>query len=94
MTELELVTDEADKITNAVAPCRFFLTVQTLLDEAGVSHTAYGIECRDALTERTLDHTPALFFDIDRAEAVLACLNRNDLSRYHFREVIEDILAE
>ena len=94
MTELEIVTDEVATTEACVAPCRFFLTVQTLLDEAGVAHTAYGIECRDALTERTLDHTPALFFDLDRAEAVLACLNRADLSRYHFREVIEDIIAE
>ena len=94
MTELEIVTEEAEKAAHGVAPCRFLLTVQTLLDEAGVPHTAYGIECRDALTERTVDHTPALFFDPDRAQAVLDCLNRAGLSRYHFREVIEDILAE
>lgn len=94
MTELEVVVDEAEEAARGVAKCRFFLTIQTLQDEAGEAHTAYGIECRDALSERTIDHTPALFFDVGRAKAVLDCLNRADLSRYHFREVIEDILAE
>jgi hypothetical protein len=94
MTELDILTEETDEAAQRVTPCRFYLTVQTLLDEAGTAHTAYGIECRDALTDCSIDHTPALFFDMDRARAVLACLNRNDLSRYHFREVIEDILAE
>ena len=94
MTALKTILCEGECTEKTVEPCCFCLTVQTLLDEAGVSHTAYGIECRDARTGIPIDRTDALFFDIERAEAVLACLNRNDLSRYHFREVIEDFIAE
>lgn len=94
MTELKVLTEDDQEVTQGVMPCQFHLTVETLFDEAGAPHTAYGIECRDAMTDCTLDHTPALFFSLERAEAVLDCLNRNALSRYHFREVIDDILAE
>ena len=63
------------------------------VNDARVNQPRCRFHCSDS-SERTIDHTPALFFDVGRAKAVLDCLNRADLSRYHFREVIEDILAE
>ena len=76
-------------------PACFYCVKERLMrDEDGKIHECYDIECRDEESRALLDIAPSLFFDFKDAFDFANLLNRHRLSRCHFRDVVEDVLAE
>lgn len=73
--------------------CRYCVKESSIRDEAGGAHVCYDIECREEEDGALLDRAPALFLSFKEALDFAFLLNKNQLSRHHFRDVIEDYLA-
>lgn len=73
--------------------CTYCVKERQVKDEDGIIHECYDVECRDEESRELLDVAPALFTDFKEAFAFACLLNRHGLSRCHFRDVVEDVLA-
>ena len=73
--------------------CTYRVRTDTVHDEARTTHTVYGIE---AIGDggKILLSISDVFFDRQRAKDFADLCNREKLSFLHFRDAIEDALAE
>ncbi len=75
------------------ARCLYSVKERTVRGEDGISHTVYDVECREEGSGTLVDCAPSVFFSFKEAFAFVCLLNRHGLSRCHFRDVIDDVLA-
>lgn len=73
--------------------CVYCVKARQLRDEDGTLYECYDVECREEGSSELVDSAPSLFMSFKEAFAFACLLNRHRLSRCHFRDVVEDLLA-
>ncbi len=73
--------------------CVYCVKERAVRGEDGALRECYDVECREEGSGALIDCAPALFTDFKEAFSFACLLNRHRLSRCHFRDVIEDVLA-
>lgn len=73
--------------------CTYRVRTDTVHDEARKAHTVYGIEAIGSGGEILLS-IPDVFFNRQRAKIFANLCNSKGLSFLHFRDAVEDVLAE
>ena len=75
------------------ALCIYSVKERQLRDEDGIVHECYDIECREEGSGALVECASGIFFCFKDAFAFACLLNRHRLSRRHFRDVVDDLLA-
>ena len=73
--------------------CVYCVKEKAVRSEDGALCECYDVECREEGSGTLIDCAPALFTDFKEAFSFACLLNRHRLSKHHFRDVIEDVLA-